>query len=90
MKRRQRGFIETSDSLSNFDHIIPDGLEATLRSGPYYAYYDARDFNGQVWFAEEGFYCEVWQLHIHVATTVGPYPDLHRLMRDTSDKFGYE
>ncbi len=74
--------------MSNFDHVIDEGLEEQLRAGEHCAQHSAWDFCGYVWFEDGQFYEEVWRFHQHVATLSAD--DLRELMEAVNDEYGPE
>lgn len=60
------------DSVSNFDGIIPDGLEDRLKAGGVYCAHYGAAFCGEVFYQDGAFYSDVWRYHSHVATLTAP------------------
>jgi len=80
---------ESDHGMSNFDHVIDDGLEADLRAG-LKGRHAAWDFNGLVWFETRiGQFCEAVRQY-HVLVGVVAAPTLRELMGEVNDEYGWD
>ena len=79
--------IQWSDkSISNFDHLIDDGLEQDLRDGMYARYF-GWNFCGDLYFKDDRFYCDVYVYHVMQETiSVNKLKDI---IAAVSDKYGW-
>ncbi len=75
--------------MSNFDHEVPEGLEADLKAGAR-SRHSAWDFNGQIWYDPETnlFYEEVWVFHTVAGSRSAA--TLRDLMSVVNDEFGWD
>lgn len=79
--------IGDSSIMSNFDNKIEENAEELLKASKVYGVYSAWDFNGNVWFEDGKFYCEVWQYRFHIDTIEAN--SLEEIMEMCSEKYGY-
>lgn len=85
---KDRGFRCLDDSMSNFDHVIPDGLEDALKQPDTYCDYAAWNFHAQVWHEDSKFHAFVQRFHSHVATVSAE--TLQDLQTDCSNEWGHD
>lgn len=76
------------DVMSNFDHMIEDGMEEKLKSGKFYGDYSAWNFHAQVWFDGKNFKAMVKRYQAHVGTITAL--TLEQIMELASDNWGYD
>lgn len=81
---------EIEAHMSNFDHVIDDGMEEQLRAQPgkVYSRHAAWNFNAKVWFEDGQFHSEIWvycspRETLHAET-------LRELMQVANDEYGHE
>lgn len=83
------GYTDTAPlEITNYDHSISDGLADQLRSGEFFCYHSALNFQGQVWFEDGLFHEQVWVFH-RLRETVSA-DSLEELMRVVNDAYGWE
>ena len=80
--------VPSGREMSNFDHVVPDGLEDELRSGKYIAGHSALHFHGDVFWDGKQFVEYVNRFWYHVDTKQAP--TLEELMRTVNEKWGAE
>ena len=86
--QRIRALPESGHGMSNFDHVIDDGLEADLRAG-LTGHHAAWEFSGVVWFdARLGQFCEAVRRY-HALVGVVAAPTLRELMEEVNDEYGW-
>jgi hypothetical protein len=78
--------LEEVEGVSNFDGIVPDGLEEKLRTGKVWCAHPAWDHWGAIWFADGKFHEMVKQYRVHVATVSGD--TLREVLDEVNERFG--
>ena len=83
-------FVRIKEDMSNFDHVIPVGLDKKLKSGNFCCDYSAWNFCGTVFYnrEKEMFQCEVMRYCVHVDTITSQ--TLQGIMEIASEKYGYD
>ena len=84
----EHAWVQLEANISNFDHLVPEGLEDSLRHDLCYCEYMAMDFYAVVWLEEDKFVAFVMQYRKHVETIKAD--SLKEIMSRCSDKYGYE
>lgn len=85
MKVCDESLPKSEHTMSNFDHVIDDGMEEDLRNGMR-SEHAAWEFYGLVWFEDGKFYEMVKRYQSHVATYSAK--TLEKLMRKVNANHG--
>lgn len=90
MDKRPDNLVEHDTIMSNCFHEIESGSEEYLKLNDVYGCYAGWNFHGTVWFDKSNniFKCQVKQYRQHVATIEGN--SLSDIMKNVSDRFGWE
>jgi len=87
MKACNEELPKSSNTMSNFDLSIDDGMENDLKNGMR-SEHCGWNFYGLVWFEDGKFHEMVKQYRHHVATISAD--SLPELMESVNSQFGYE
>lgn len=80
---------EVDPDMSNFDHVVEDGLAEAIADGQHMGNYPGWNFHAYVYLGAEGVYvADVHCYHVHAGFVTGE--DLHALMDAVSDKYGWD
>lgn len=74
--------------MSNYDHLIDEGLAEALKRGGVFGSHSAYDFYGKVWWYDGKFHEEVWRYN--VPREIISADTLEELMKVVNDKYGWE
>ena len=96
LSAEQRPFRDFSEMeeieahMSNFDHVIDEGMDEQLRAQPgkVFSRHAAWNFNGKVWFEGDAFHSEIWVYGSPRQTLHAP--TLRELMKLANDEYGYD
>ena len=84
--KRPNNLVCLGEVMSNFNHKIEEGAERLLKRHEIFGYYPARNFFGEVWYAEGKFRCQIDQYHKHINTI--EEESLEKIMEKASDLYG--
>lgn len=84
------GYTAAPTVMSNFDHTIDTDVANRLREREEYAPYAGYHFCGYVWWdrPRARWACEVWHYQVHMDTVTAD--TLEAIMREVSDKWGWD
>lgn len=84
----KHGFKPAEKSMSNFDHVIDEGMEEELKESPKLGNYAGWNFHGDVFYWNNQFHCIV--MVYHSLREVISANTLSEIMEEVSEKYGYE
>lgn len=88
LKKRPDNFkLYDVEIMSNFDRLIDYDVAKHIKGKKLFSVYSTWEFHSYVWWEGSMWHCEIWQHHRHTGTV--SCKELHEIMRNVSDNYGY-